>query len=284
MATRTTKSVTALVVGLAVVVGAAFGLRSLWNTAKSHFSSDSCTIGAYDLDPDQAAVASTMVGAVTQYRIALPERASVLVIAAGLQESKLTNLAPNAGDRDSVGVLQQRPSQGWGKVAGEPDSISDRTKRLNDVGEATKEFLDALVKVPNWQTLPLAEAVQDVQISADGSAYAQHEQEAQALADALQGVKAAAITCSFEKPTKVATTATVAAQASAQLGIDTPTAAATTVRVPGARWQTVAWFVANADRLGIEEVAYNGKQWTRTGGWTNGAASEAAVTATMYKL
>jgi hypothetical protein len=284
MATRTTKSVVTIVLALGVVIGAAFGVRSLWNTAKNHFSSDSCTIGAYDIDTDQAAVASTMVGAVTQYSVALPERASVLAIAAGLQESKLTNLAPNAGDRDSVGVLQQRPSQGWGKVAGQPDSISDRAKRLNDVGEATKEFLDALVKVPNWQKLPLAEAVQDVQISADGNAYAQHEGEAQALADALQGVKAAAISCSFDKPTKVAAPASVASQASDQLGIDTPTPAGQTVRVPGARWQTAAWFVANADRLGIEEVAYNGKQWTRSDGWKNAAASEAAVIATMYHL
>jgi hypothetical protein len=284
MASRSTKTLIALVAVAAVVVGAAFGLRALWNTAKDSLAADTCAIGAYELDPDQAAVASTMVGAVTTYRINLPERATVLALAAALQESKLTNLAPGAGDRDSVGVLQQRPSQDWGKVAGQPDSIAARTARLTNVGEATKEFLDKLVNVPHWQTIPLADAVQAVQISADGSAYAQHEQEAQALADALQGVQPAAISCSFGKPTKVASTATVAAQVADQLGVGTATPSARTVRVPGARWQTVAWFVANADRLGIEQVGYDGKVWTRSGGWKSSNASKAAVTATMYLL
>jgi hypothetical protein len=124
-----------------------------------------------------------------------------------------------------------------------------------------------------------------VQISADGSAYAQHEIEAQALADALQGIKPAAISCSFEKPTEVASAAEVAKQARDQLGIDTPQAvAALTVRVPGAHWQTVAWFIANADRLGIERVAYSRKVWTRSDGWNPGPASAEAVVATMYDL
>jgi hypothetical protein len=285
MASRTTRALITVVAVAAVSIAGGFGLKWLWKTAKDAAAADVCTIGAFDLDPDQAAVASTMIGAVTRYRIELPERASVLALAAGLQESKLRNLAPNAGDRDSVGVLQQRPTQGWGSVAGQPDSISDRTSRLTDVGFATTAFLDALVQIPNWRKLPLAEAVQAVQISADGSAYAQHELEAQTLADALQGIKPAAITCSFKEPTMVASTAKVAQQAGDQLGIDTPTAAsADTVRVPGAHWQTVAWFVANADRLGIERVAYSGKIWTRADGWKSGPAASTAVTATMYQL
>src|SRR5579885_1993928 len=152
----------AVVLVLAVV--AAVVIHAVWNTAKSALTYEHCTVGAYDLDPDQAAVASTMVGVVT--RRALPERAAVLALAAGLQESKLRNLPPNAGDRDSVGVLQQRPSQGWGTPT-----------QLNDVHYATGAFLDALLKVDGWQTLDLAAAVQAVQRSADGSAYAQHEGE-----------------------------------------------------------------------------------------------------------
>lgn len=277
MASRSTRAVVSIVAVAAIAVGGAFGLRALWQTAKDHLAADVCSIGAFDLDPDQAVVASTMVGAVTKYPKHLPERATVLVLAAGLQESKLRNLAPGEGDRDSVGVLQQRPSQGWG---------GGSAARLTDVGEATTEFLDALVKIPNWQELPLAEAVQDVQISADGTAYAQHELEAQTLADALQGIRPAGITCSFDEPTKVASAAVVAQQAGTQLGIDTPRAiGADTIRVPGARWQTVAWFVANADRLGIEQVAYAGRQWTRADGWKKTTtASSAAVVATMYDL
>jgi hypothetical protein len=273
------------VIVLALAVGGFLGGRALWHSAKSALAYDHCDVGTYDLDPDQAAVASTMVGAVTSYQPALPERAAVLVLAAGLQESKLRNLAPGDGDRDSVGVLQQRPSQDWGKVEGQPDSISDRTARLSDVGFATTTFLDHLIHVPHWQTIPLAEAVQAVQISADGSAYAQHEPEARALADALQGHVPAGISCSFAKPTKVASTAKVAGQVRGDLPVNPPTTTATSVTVPGAAWQTAAWFVANADRLGIDAVSYLGKTWTRAHGWrSDSAAGATAVVATMYQL
>jgi hypothetical protein len=134
--------------------------------------------------------------------------------------------------------------------------------------------------------MPLADAVQKVQISADGSLYAQHEAEAKVLADALQGRTPAAISCEFQKPTKVAPTVKVAEQARTQLGIDSPTTTGSlTVRVPGARWQTAAWFVANADRLGIERVDYAGNSWTRGDGWKKSpTASSTAVVATMYDL
>ena len=270
---RARLTVTALVAVLVVAI-AAIWLPRLWDKAKSQLTADVCTIAGYDLDPDQASVAATMVGSVTQFRVALPFRASVLVLMAGLQESKLTNLAPGDGDRDSVGVLQQRPSQGWG---------GGKASTLTDVTEATREFLEALVKVQNWQTIAPADAIQDVQISADGSAYAQHQPEATALATALQGAEPAGITCSFDKPTKVAPATTVAQQARKQLGITTPTASGQTVRVPGARWQTAAWFVANADRLGIEQVDYAGRTWTRPDGWKTSTASSAAVVATMYQ-
>ena len=283
MARRSTRLLAITVVVAAAVVGAVFAGRALWTTAKQHFSSDSCTVQQFELDPGQASVAAAMIGAVTKYRVALPPRAGVLVLAAALQESKLTNIPPGSGDRDSVGVLQQRPSQGWGKVAGQPDSISARTKRLTDVGEATKEFLDQLVKVSGWQRMPLAQAVQAVQISADGTAYAQHESEAQALSDALRGAKPAGITCDISKPTKVAAAGVVAAQARTQLGITTPVAGTHDVRVPGAHWQTASWFVANAERYGIEQVDYAGRRWTRSDGWKKRPqASSAAVVATMY--
>lgn len=285
MTARSRRGVIAAVVVVVLAVGGYFGGRALWTTARSALAYDHCTIGTYDIDPDQAATASTMVGAVTSYQPALPERAAVLVLAAGLQESKLQNLPPGEGDRDSVGVLQQRPSQDWGKVDGGPNSISDRTRRLTSVFFATTTFLDHLVQVPHWQTIDLATAVQAVQISADGSAYSQHEPEAQALADALQGHHAAGISCTFAKPTQVAATSKVAAQVRTDLPVNRPTTSATSIEVPGAGWQTAAWFVANSDRLGIEQVAFDGRKWTRSGGWkSDQAASARSVVATMYKL
>lgn len=271
---RSTRAAVIVVVVAVVAVAGVIGVRKLWGVVQSRFTSSGCTVGAYDLDTSQAAVASTMVGAVSSYSPALPDRAAVLVLAAGLQESKLRNLAPGSGDRDSVGVLQQRPSQGWG--GGDP-------AKLNNVTEATTEFLDHLVKLDSWRTLPLAEAIQQVQFSADGSLYAQHEGEAKALAGGLLGRRPAAITCTFAAPTTVALPAVVAQQLRHQLPVNPPTISGRIVRVPGASWQTAAWFVANADRLGIGEVGYDQRKWTRAGGWKPAAATKAAVTALLAK-
>jgi hypothetical protein len=275
--TRLTITFTAVVV---LALGIFFAARAIWHTAQNHFTAAQCTIGEYELDTDQASVAAQMVGAVSQYKTKakkhLPERAAVLALAAGLQESKLRNLAVHEGDRDSVGVLQQRPSQGWG--GGDP-------ARLNDVTEATREFLDALVTHKGWQRDTLAHAIQEVQISADGSAYAQHEVEAQALADALQGHRAAGISCTFAKPTVVATTSKVVTLLQAQVPVTKPTATGLVISVPGAAWQTAAWFIANADRLGIDSVAYDGKRWSRSDGWKPASSAvSTAVVATMAKI
>jgi hypothetical protein len=130
--------------------------------------------------------------------------------------------------------------------------------------------------------MSLAHAVQSVQISADESAYAPHEREAQALADALQGHTPRGISCTFGAPTKVATPERVAALARRDLPINRPRISAATVRVPGAGWQTTAWFVANADRLGIDRVSYAGHAWSRADGWRDDArAADSAVVATM---
>ena len=269
---RSTRLILTLVIVAAVAVGGVVVVKAFLRVAKHTLAYTYCDIGAYEIDTSQASVAAQMVGEVSRYTPALPERAAVLVLAGALQESKLENLS--GGDRDSVGVLQQRPSQGWGNPPGNAAS-------LQNVTEATKEFLDKLVKIPGWQTMDLADAVQAVQISADGSLYAQYEDEGQTLADALQGHKAAAITCTINKPTVVATTAAVIAQLRAQLPVNPPTAVGNTITVPGAAWQTAAWFVANADRLGVASVSYAGKTWTRSHQWRTSLASGAAVTATM---
>jgi hypothetical protein len=256
-----------------ITAGVAFGVRLLLHTATSSSTADGCVVGQYHVSTDQAAVASTMVGVVITR--GLPERAAVLVLAAGLQESKLSNLAAGDGDRDSVGVLQQRPSQGWGTVA-----------QLNDVHFATGAFLDSLLKQSDWQTKPLADAIQTVQISADGNLYAQHEPEAQALADALTGTTLAGISCHFPTPDSVATVDQVAAGIAADLPVNAPSVDATkrSVTVPGASWASVAWFVANADRLGLDSVGYAQRAWSRSKGWhVDDTASSTGVVTVLHK-
>ena len=287
MAQRSSRTLVVVLAVAVIAVGGGLALKALWNTAKDHFASDTCTVGDYVIDTTQAEVAAEMVGAVTQYKKSLPERATVLVLAAAMQESKLSNVPPGAGDRDSVGVLQQRTSY-WGFVPGGPNTPADRERRLQDVGFATTAFLDYLLEnIPSWRHKPLGTLVQRVQRSADssGDTYAQHEPEAQALADALLGKEPAGITCDYEEPTVVASAADAAQRATDQLGISTPEAAdQRTVRVPGAHWQTAAWFIANGNRLGVERVAYDGKVWTRTEGWKSADATDQAVVATLFEL
>ncbi len=122
---------------------------------------------AIPLDFGQAADAATVAAVAARDR--LPARALTIAYATAFQESKLENLS--YGDRDSVGIFQQRPSQGWGTAA-----------QLQDPAYAARKFFGALVKVPNYTTIPVYQAAQAVQHSADGSAYQQYEQTGAQLA------------------------------------------------------------------------------------------------------
>src|SRR5690606_22141028 len=90
------------------------------------------------------------------------------------------------GDRDSVGLFQQRPSQGWGTV-----------EQIMDTRYATERFYDALVKVEGYRELEITDAAQRVQRSAYPDAYAEHEADARALASALTGNSRGAFWCAL---------------------------------------------------------------------------------------
>jgi cell wall-associated NlpC family hydrolase len=124
------------------------------------------------LDGEQQANASIIVQNAMEH--GLPTRAAVIAIATALQESELRNL--RYGHLDSLGLFQQRPSQGWGT----PEQILDPP-------HATSTFYDRLVKVPRWERLPLTQAAQAVQRSALPDAYASWEPLAQRIVDALAG-------------------------------------------------------------------------------------------------
>ena len=111
----------------------------------------------------------------------LPQRAAVIAIATAMQESRLRNLP--YGDADSLGLFQERPSQGWGSPA----------EILNPV-YAASAFYARLVQVTGWQALPLTVAAQDVQHSADPGAYAQWEPLADALVTTFSGAATACLT------------------------------------------------------------------------------------------
>ncbi|MFE9248040.1 hypothetical protein [Streptomyces sp. NPDC007088] len=139
----------------------------------------------YEFGADQAVNAAT-ISAVGTSR-GLPERAVTIALATALQESGLRNIG--YGDRDSLGLFQQRPSQGWGT----------RTQVMDPV-YAANQFYARLVKVPRYTSLPLTEAAQRVQRSAFPDAYAKHEPDASLLSAALTGRAAAALTCAGTVP------------------------------------------------------------------------------------
>jgi cell wall-associated NlpC family hydrolase len=108
----------------------------------------------------------------------ISQRGLVIAIATALQESNLRNL--HYGDRDSVGLFQQRPSSGWGTVA-----------ELTDPPTSAAKFYDALARVANWESMPLTVAAQAVQRSAFPNAYAKWESLATTLVTQMVSGKVA---------------------------------------------------------------------------------------------
>jgi hypothetical protein len=124
---------------------------------------------------------AALIAAVAERR-GLPARAISIAIATAYQESKLENVA--GGDRDSLGLFQQRPSQGWGTA-----------RQVMRPTYAANAFYDALVKVDGYTTMDITQAAQAVQHSAYPDAYADHEADGRTIASALSGYSHAAFSC-----------------------------------------------------------------------------------------
>jgi hypothetical protein len=131
-----------------------------------------CTVdgGTVTVSAEQARHAITIAG-VARDR-GLPDRAVVIALATAQQESGLRNL--DYGDRDSLGLFQQRPSQGWGTPA-----------QVQDPVYAAGKFYDGLVLVPGWDTGRLTDVAQRVQRSGFPEAYQKHQAMAEELTAAL---------------------------------------------------------------------------------------------------
>ncbi|MEV0193292.1 hypothetical protein AB0I39_32775 [Kitasatospora purpeofusca] len=297
---RRRRPVRAVLIVLLVLTVVAVGLY--WLRDQKLLTPEGCSVktpaGEGTLELPQAANAAT-IAAVAHAR-GLPDRAVTISLATAMQESKIRNLA--GGDRDSVGLFQQRPSQGWGTV-----------QQIMDPVYATNKFLDGLVKVPGYTRLPLTDAAQQVQKSGYPQAYAKHETKATLLASALTGREAAALNCVVHDfaapetdeedsapapagavPTDGATAAArpdrtqvLSDRVRREFGRTVTPAAGYTSTVKGAEnavsltpdptastdsgpeaerqngWAVAHWAVAQAQRLGIETVAYDGRIWRK---------------------
>ena len=108
--------------------------------------------------------------------LGVSDRGVAIALGTAMQESWLLNL--DWGDRDSLGLFQQRPSAGWGT----PEQVSDpdRSARAFYGGpsDPNGNLTAGLLDIAGWEGMPFADAAQAVQISAYPERYAQWEQPA----------------------------------------------------------------------------------------------------------
>ena len=268
-----------LVAGLGVA--AVMGLRSTGVLAPNEHCVAEVDGTTVELDLEQSHYAA-LIGAIATAR-GLPARAITIALATAYQ------------DRDSLGLFQQRPSQGWGS----PEQVQDPTYAAN-------AFYDALVKIDNYRELPVTEAAQAVQRSAFPDAYADHETDARVLASALSGNSPGTFSCevALDAAPVEALLASgltprsqrVLDEVQAVFGEQTvggfEPGGVSTGHMEGSAhydgravdvffavddaaavlrgWSLAHWAVANADRLGVATVIYRDQIWTarRSGeGW-----------------
>lgn len=244
---------------------------------------------AVSLDPQQASIAATIAGVAARER--LPARAVTVAYATAMQESHLHNLS--YGDLDSVGVFQQRPSEGWGTA-----------RQLENPVYATTRFFGALTHVRGYLQMPVDQAAQAVQHSADGSAYAQYDLMAASMTSAFTGRWPRAVWCwagpGPQPQENLAATGPALAATFGPGGAGQPIIAITAARPAGApmsvavqvqpaqAWVAASWLVTHAQAYGLRDVRYDGYQWTASEGsrgWQpdsgNSASSASAISGSI---
>ena len=216
----------------------------------------------YVLDLQQAANATTITAVGKQ--LGMPDHAVTVALATALQESRLHNL--RYGDRDSLGLFQQRPSQGWGTRA-----------EILDPVHASTAFFQALARVPGWQAMTVTQAAQAVQHSSAPQAYATWAPMARTLAIATTGEVRAGLTCQF---TLTRSNAAPASPASAMTPVFGPLTLNTSVAAARG-WTIASWLVGHAQQYRITSISFAGQRWTPRGVWHAIQTNDPAVRITQ---
>ncbi|MCL7460160.1 hypothetical protein AB0I85_23520 [Micromonospora echinofusca] len=264
------------VVGIWVVV------RQMGGQLRLPLASRTCTVqadGRVNLDADQMANAATIAAIGIQRK--MPERAVVVALATAYQESGLRNLA--GGDRDSVGLFQQRPSQGWGTP-----------EQIRDPRYAAGKFYAGLKKVRGWERMRVTDAAQKVQRSAFPEAYQKWADESEVLTRALVGHATGAVACTVGRDPAMRGEAAAIALTRG-LALDWGLAGASTaasltgLTVPAADerrgWRYAHWLVSHAQDHGVKRVRFGDLEWTaRAGTWnrTDDAPADGRVVAEVF--
>ena len=206
----------------------------------------------------------------------LPPRAASIALATAYQESQLRNI--DYGDRDSLGLFQQRPSQGWGTEAEIMDPIY-----------SSNAFYDVLETIPDYQSADINDVAQEVQRSGHPEAYRDHETEGRLYASALTGQSGANLVCTLDSVGSVVSpeqvreelarqfpralgsgrvTSSLAAASGAAPLLPAGAGATALVIDPGGDdaigWALANWAVARAADGGVGQVSYQGRGWDRS--------------------
>src|SRR5665811_452568 len=243
-----------------------------YTSFRANFGEPSCRATALGrsatFTPEQTANAATITA--IALKRGLPARAATIANATAIVESKLRNV--RFGDRDSLGLFQQRPSQGWGTAA-----------QILDPVHATNKFYDALIKIDGYQAMEITKVAQLVQRSATPQAYADHEEEGRILASTLAGHSPGGIGCRLNAATASTPAATIAKKLTTELGVPA-TVQGTEVHATGRNaqlaWAAGSWAVAHAKVHGITSVTVGDRAWTRARGseaWSWGPADNAVA-------
>ena len=256
MGSGTARTLGCLAVALAIVIAASVGVFSwLRNRGLTEPvpGQQRCVATANNrstvVDLDQAHFASIIAG--VSVRRGLPPRAASIAIATAYQETGIRNL--DYGDRDSVGLFQQRPSQGWGTK-----------QQLMDPDYAAEKFYDALVKIENWETADVNDVAQQVQRSGYPEAYRDHEADARVLASTLTGQSPAGFSC-LDRTGEAGDVKGLRNSMEQTFGKldDSAEGSVITIRARSNKraWAYAAFAVANAKYYGVTTVKIGNRVW-----------------------
>lgn len=213
----------------------------------------SCVATAGDtsvsLSLEQGRYAAIIAG--LSIRRGLAPRAASIALATAYQESGIRNL--EYGDRDSLGLFQQRPSQGWGTPT-----------QLQNPYYATGKFYDALIRVRGWESADITEVAQRVQRSGHPEAYRDHEADARVLASVLTGRSPAGLTCLDDRESAGEPAALLKAVRKT-FGKTSATRRAGSLTLdpgsPDEAWAMAHFVVTHAAQYGVAGVGVGNREW-----------------------
>jgi hypothetical protein len=264
---------------LVVVTGLVAGVITLWANSKQIPLipvQDHCeaTVNGEvtTVDLEQARNAAIITG--VSIKRGLKPRAASIALATAYQESDIRNL--DYGHSDSLGLFQQRTSQGWGTTA-----------QIMDPWYSSKAFYQALVKVKNWQTGDINNVAQKVQRSAYPDAYRKHVAKAKVLASSLTGETPASFSCVANSPA-ASDAAGMKTFLSKSLGATatittTDTGLKVVTKTPQNAWAVAHLAIGAASDYGLLTVNIGTSSWARSTtalpAWSGTSPSEATEVA-----